>query len=348
MEINDEKSSQSDVVIIGAGPAGLSLASHLQKMNVDCMVLEQGSAPGYSWSKMPEHLYLITLWQSNYLIEGDKELHHPYKKLSASEFSEYLISFAQKNSLRTILNCKVDHIEPEKNGYRIHTAHRDYYAKIVVDCRGYYSYPFIPSYDVIGSPPLMLHFKDYKNHHQLKGYKNILIVGKRLSAGQLIEDLSRENGHNLFLSTRSPLRYGAQKIILNHFLRHLQFYEKVKSLFGGNLKRELEIPMDHSVKKIIDERVKIVPDISRIENGSVIFIDGTRETVDAIIFATGFAPPKAALKDDFESRDNPNYFYLGLNSQRTFTSRFLRGIREDAKILAQLIRGNLESSRRFQ
>ena len=228
------------------------------------------------------------------------------------------------------------------------TSDGDFTANAIVDCRGFFNFPFIPDYPITGHSPLMLHFKDYKNRVQLNEYKNILIVGKRLSAGQLIAELSIAKRHTLFLSIRSPLHFGPPQMMLNFFLRHLDVFEKFAKFFKRKIKREIEVPMDHAVKKIINRDVQIVKDIKSINGKDVTFIDNRVERIDAILFATGFRPPEVLMKNDFESAAVKNLFFLGRNSQRTFTSRFIRGIREDAEILGNLICGILESSKRSQ
>lgn len=348
MENSVDSISQTDVVIIGAGPAGLCLGYHLQKFNVNYLILEQNDSVGSSWQRMPDHLHLITLWKSNFLVEEDRDLFYKYKKLSANAFAEYLKAFHKRYGLNVRVSCKVEQITQDNERYLIHGPCGDYQARIVVDCRGYFNYPFCPAYPMSGKLPLMLHFKDYKSREQLKDFENILVVGKRLSAGQLIMELSGAKKFNLFLSIRSPMIFGARAFILNHYLRHLNFYDGIVRLLARKTKRNVEVPMDHAVKKIIEREVQVVNDIERIEGKIVYFKGGRKEAIDAIIFATGFQPPAADIKNDFENTGLKNYFYLGRNSQRTFASRFIRGIREDAAILGKLIRGILESSKRSQ
>lgn len=344
------KALNSEVVIIGAGAAGLCLAYHLKKLNIPFLIIEKDAEVGSSWRKMPDHLHLITLWKSNFLVLEDQKLFHPLKKSSAREFAAYLDEFYQKQGFNILFNCNVDQIEQDKETKRLHltTTKGRLESRIVVDCRGVFNFPFTPLYPINGDAPFMIHFKDYKNKAQLADFENVLIVGKRLSAGQLIAELSSAGDHRVLLSTRSLLQFGPPQWLLDHFLRNLNLYEKIAKRFSGNIKRNAEVPMDHSVKEMIKKNVVMVPDIERIEDKNVTFTDGSVEKIDAIVFATGFRPPGIKLKDDFESAEMPNLFYLGRNSQRTFASRFIRGIREDAVILGKVIRGILDSSKSSQ
>ena len=48
----------AEIVIIGAGPAGLACAEALRQLNIDSIILESGECPGYSWTQMPDKLQL--------------------------------------------------------------------------------------------------------------------------------------------------------------------------------------------------------------------------------------------------------------------------------------------------
>jgi len=351
MENSVDTFCHSDVIIIGAGPAGLALGSYLQTHGIEYVIVEQDKFVGASWRKMPDHLHLITLWKSNYLIPEDKGLFHAYRKTTALEFAAYLEDLAIRKKLKIILDCKVENIAQNNNGFILNSSRGLCRSKLVVDCRGVFHFPYTPQYPISGTPPALIHFRDYKNRSQLNNFKNILIVGKKLSAGQLISELSVEGKHNLFLSIRSKLAFGPPSFFLNFFLRHLDYFEKLRALFSTNIKTETDVPMDYSVKTIINQKVVVLPDIDRIEGKTVLFKNGEKRQIDAILFATGFSSQQVILKDDFESAEMSHLFYLGRNTQRTFASRFIRGIREDAIILGKRIEdilGKRDSNSKFQ
>ncbi|AUN99126.1 FAD-dependent oxidoreductase [Bacteriovorax stolpii] len=339
-----ELMTKRQVIIIGAGPSGLALGYHLQQAGIDYLILEQNDAAGSSWNAMPEHLSLITQWHSNNLINEDLCLFERSKNHSAKEFSVYLRNFARHHALSISYRVKVRKVSREKQFFYIETDMAIYRSAVVVDCRGYFNFPYTPSFPVVGSPPLMLHFKDYHNTRDVEGRKNILIVGKRLSAGQLVRELSAVKKHKLFLATRSPIKYSSRPFIYNFFLRHLGILEKIIKKMKINIKAEIDVPMEFSAKSIVEREVQVRGEIERIENHDVFFSDGNKEEIDAIIFATGFHPPAEELENDFESKSTPGLYYLGRSGQRSFTSRFIRGIREDAPELCKLIAEKLSLS----
>lgn len=343
-----ENSINYSVLIIGAGPAGLILGYYLEKANIDYLILEQGGEVGHSWSQMPDHLHLITMWHSNCLIKEDLPLAPRYKTHSAKEFAAYLLQFSMRHKLKLKNHSQVLEIKKENDVFVVQTQNVRFLAKTVVDCRGYFNSPFIPDLAISGGPPLMVHFKDYKNSAQFSAYKNILVVGKRLSAGQILLELEKTGRHELYLSVRSKIRYSPKPFMLNFFLKHLNLFEGLATLLKPNNKFEAEVPMHFAVKRIVEEQTKVVGDIVKIVDKKVTFTCGDTQEIDAIIFATGFRPASVFLRDDFESKEVDGLYYLGRGSQRTFSSRFIRGIRADAPILCQLILGRLASSNKFQ
>ena len=333
-----ENTSHYQVAIIGAGPAGITLAVHLKKLGIEPIILEKGPEAGHSWGSMPDHLHLISLWHSNCLLPEDKEKSSPYKDHSAQEFKNYLKELVAEHSLNIIYNLKVENVLAVDNGFVLDGNSRTIKAKFVVDCTGYFSFPWMPKYPLSEHHPLMIHFNDFKNAEQFKQYKKICIVGKRLSSGQLITELVQADpDKQIFLSARSKIKFSPPRMILSMLLRKLHWFEWMPLKL--KIKKGPVIPMHSSVKKYF-ANVHIKGDIKKIDNGSVTFTDGV-EQIEAIIFATGYRRLHDKLKDDFESAERPGFFYLGVDGQRTFTSRFLRGIREDAPHLARLIAGKL-------
>lgn len=342
-----EEKTVYEVIIVGAGPAGLALGYHLKKTKINFIILEKGSQAGESWSRMPDHLHLISLWKSNLLVNSDTDLSPAYKAHSAKDFALYLSEFPDRYKLPVKCSFEANTITKVGEIFEIRCREQVLFAKFVVDCRGYFSYPWTPVYPIEGSAPRMLHFKDFKNAQSFSNDKVICIVGKRLSAGQVINELvASDPERKILVSTRSKLRFSPSMAILNFLLKHLNLFEWLPLRL--KIKKSLDIPMHSSAKKHFKSNVKIVGDIISIKDCIVSFSSGESLKVDTIIFTTGFRRESIQLKDDFESLENPGMFYLGIEAQRTFTSRFLRGIKADAPILAKLILGRFASKNSCQ
>src|SRR5215207_8113291 len=92
------KQLHSDILIIGAGPAGLALGYHLRQRRIDFRILERGPAPGESWRSMPTTLRLISPWKSNRL-PADKTDWPANYAMKRDEFLQYLQNYAAEHRL---------------------------------------------------------------------------------------------------------------------------------------------------------------------------------------------------------------------------------------------------------
>jgi hypothetical protein len=199
------------------------------------------------------------------------------------------------------------------------------------------------------------HFATYRDAQRLREIigqpgGRILIVGKRLSAGQALVELV-DAGFEVALSCRGPIQFGAGPIGWWIFFRVHPALERLLLCWRGATARGFPtvMPGGRARQLIRSGQVKTFPDIARFENRRIVFIGGRALEPDAVLYATGFRPSLAHLHSlnlaldertgqpalhGFESADRPGLFFLGLDRLRNFRSRFIRGIREDAPLLA--------------
>lgn len=95
-----------DVIIIGAGQAGLSMGYFLQQTNLSFLILENGKGIGEVWKKRYDSLKLFTPRSYSSLpgleLKGNQSI-YPTK----NEIAEYLFSYAETFSLPVQLNTVV-------------------------------------------------------------------------------------------------------------------------------------------------------------------------------------------------------------------------------------------------
>jgi|GEM_PF-4245913 len=96
------------VAIIGAGPAGLSLAYHLRDSGIQAILLEQGESAGWSWQRMPEDMMLNTPWCASCLPGSGNWGWKAMEFLSRREFAEYLVEYTSYHRLSLAAGCRVE------------------------------------------------------------------------------------------------------------------------------------------------------------------------------------------------------------------------------------------------
>jgi putative flavoprotein involved in K+ transport len=345
-----KKPEEVDIIIIGAGPAGLACSVALQQLNLKSLVLESGTNPGNSWLKMPNNLHLGP-WISTQ-IDKCTSLVNLYKCPTAQEFSVYLQGFANKNRLDIRTNQKVVSIKRDGNFFILETSiAQSLRTPCVINATGYFGNPFYPEWvKKIPDSCDFLHYNDYKDpafilssNKKLK----ILIVGGGISAGELLLDLEKSK-HEIFLSTRNKLRFDKPKWLQvlvsplyfwleDKFPKFSQFGSSKRYMAGGKTKRILK-----------NKNLKKIGPILDIKNNLFHHNKGS-ERFDLVLFATGWKCnlthlPSELLSDEgrpilhkFQSVSWPGFFFLGIDNQVSYRSRLIRGIRNDANVLARTI-----------
>ena len=353
-----------DVLIIGAGPAGLSLAYYLEKQGIDYSILEKTEV-GSSWKSMPDKLVIISPWWTNLLPGSGTGWNNPFAQVGKNFYHHYLIDYVRKNSIRVEPNTLVKALNFAQNEFKLVTNRGNYRARLVVCATGYFSNPYIPSMPKgkDGSIP-ELHGSHYFSAGQVaRDYpriKKILLVGKRVTAGQLMVELSRF-GFDVAISCRSELTLRTDHSLPGKLKVGAYFvYEALKMRFRPHIKMNSYVDMDGGETGVLLATGKVSKKAAAIgvSEGFVLFADNTRCEYDLIIYATGYRPAlgyvDASLLTlnnqaepvtvDMAAQRTPQLFFIGFDNLVNFRSRYLRGIAKDAKQLAHRIQSRLLES----
>jgi putative flavoprotein involved in K+ transport len=359
--------SHTNVLVLGAGPAGLAAGYHLKERGIPCLILEKGTAPGNSWRQMPTNLKLISPWKTNSLPQHGSNGFPRHYQVSRVEYADYLQRYADQVQLPIRAGVTVKRIEKNPRGeFLVHTALESFSCRILLNATGYFSNPVVPEIPGADQTRIaQMHVAQYKDPAALrrqigKPSGKVLIVGKRLSAGQTMVEL-HQAGFEVAFSARDRIQFGVGRLAWWFFYRAFPWFEWLALKLPGQRKRTSAVPMQGGAAKqlIRSGCVKVFPAIRRFERDAAVFDDGTRFEADAIIYATGFQPALRHLDtfclafdreknipvlNELESASVPGLFFLGLDRSRTFRSRFIRGIREDAAFVVKRIAQRLTTT----
>ncbi|NWX63544.1 FMO5 monooxygenase, partial [Promerops cafer] len=161
-----------------------------------------------------------------------------------------------------------------------------------------------------------LHSRDYKSPQLFLG-KRVVVVGIGNSGIDIAVELSHA-AKQVFLSTRRGswvlhrVADSGYPFDFSYISRFTQFLQNLlpPNIISFFLERKLNARFDHSLyglkpkhrvldqhptinddlpNRIISGRVQVKPNIREFTEASAIFEDGTREDVDAVVFATGYS-----------------------------------------------------------
>jgi len=340
-----------ECIVIGAGPGGLAASFYLQQNGVRYLTLEKGGI-GQSWKNMSACFDLITPMWTN-ALPGDRCCVRPFKHITCNQYGEYLEHYAARANLHIQCHTNVHHVDTEAELLRVHTDTGVFTTQTLISAAGYFSNPYQPDIEIDAHPgSLVLHAADYRSIEQLRKHKvqSLLIVGKRNTAGQLLADLHRA-GLRVALSIRNPLTFrdnSSLKGVVKEFLYY--FWEVGLILRDPHRRQNSFPPMDsRDAKAIIDSgTIEFFPNVQRISGKTVTFADQSSSSFDAVIFATGYRPElrhlavlgqqTAQVSDQTVAHlEQQHIFLLGIDNLYNFRSRYIRGIRQDARVVVHKV-----------
>ncbi len=350
--------SSTDVLIVGAGPAGLALARQLKRLRIEHCLVDQFDT-GAAWKSMPPALHLVSPWWTNALRLRDIFRFPPFAKIGADKFHAYLRQLQKREGIPVVPDCRVDGVtRTDDGGFAVSTTQGELSARCLALCTGYFFFPAGPDPQPTSDGSVrVIHASAHPGPDEVRriaGRRPVVIVGRRISAGQLMVELA-DAGVEVVLSTRSPIEFRRDGLLgeLKDFVYY--FYEEILLLMRPRLQAPSFPVMDGGRSRVLYKsgRVREYPAIVDISDGLVEFSDGRRLQAGLVINATGYRPRFAGLPvlpdddglprcNDWESTEAPGLFFLGLDNRRNYRSRTLRGIRYDARALARRIQRRLQ------
>jgi putative flavoprotein involved in K+ transport len=306
-----------EIVIIGAGSAGLATAALVRGQGIEPLVLEAGAEPGAVWRTRYDRLRLHT----PRLLSGLPGLRIPRRYgrwVARDDLIEYFHAYAAHHGLTVRTNTRVDRIVRDGDAWRLDTPDGPIHARSVVVATGYNGVPFIPDWPGReGFTGELIHSAEYANPAAFRG-RDVLVVGAGNSGAEIAHDVIDGGAARSRLSVRTPpqiirratagipaqLIGMAIKRVPPHWVDPISKAQRkvsIPDLAAQGLPRPelgvrtsfittgttpiLDVGIVDAVKR---GRVEVVAAVEAIDGDDVILADGSRIQPEAIIAATGF------------------------------------------------------------
>lgn len=340
-----------DVLIVGAGQAGLAMGYYLQRYRKNFVILDQGTQVGEVWRRRYDSLQLFTPRMFSSLpglaLEGD-----PHGLPTKDEVADYLKRYAMEFSLPIQLRTTVLQLTQNSKGFCLETNRGTYWAGQVIIATGPFHTKRVPdSAKHVSSHTLQIHSSEYTNASQLNE-GNVLVVGGGNSGAQIAVELAETR--KTFLAVSKPLRYFpltvGRKSVFWWFDKIGLLHAASTSIIGRKLREKGDPVFGYQLRSAIKQgKVKVKGKVSNADGRNVFFEDGTSIQVGNIIWATGFEPSYDWIHIDgvlnkreeviHERGVSPvkGLYFLGLLWQSHRGSSLLQGVGNDANYIMQQI-----------
>lgn len=218
-----------EVVVVGAGHAGLAMSRVLRDHGIDHVVLERRRI-GERWrTERWDSLRLLTpnwaTWLPGWRYEGPE----PDGFMDRLEVARYLEDYAASFDapLRTGVSVESLELSATPGRYRVRTSAGELEARSVVAATGAFQEPRIPAASAGMRPDVtQLHSAEYRRPDLLPA-GGVLVVGTGASGQQIADELVA-GGRRVYLSVgrhrRVPRRYRGRDYFW--WLEHTGFYAK--------------------------------------------------------------------------------------------------------------------------
>jgi putative flavoprotein involved in K+ transport len=354
----DPASTDVEVLVVGAGQAGLAIGFHLRQQGASFLLVDAGPEVGHVWRSRWDSLRLFTPAEYDALpgIPFPAPVGtYPTK----DEAADYLSAYATAFELPVRLNTRVVRLHKEGEVFVADTSTGVITARQVVIATGPFQTPIIPGLaDGLDQTVAQLHSGAYRNPDQLPDGP-VLVVGAGNSGLQIATELAATRPVTIAAGTRAPML--PQRLLgrdLFWWLTKLGIINKTAdSRLARRLRKKGDLVIGTRSRDLTRLGIQVRPRVIATSGQLARFADGSSAEVAAVIWATGFRSDyswldvPAAVQDGqvVHSRGvtpEPGLCIVGLPWLHTRGSALLGFVKTDAARLADHLAAQRVSSAR--
>ncbi len=315
------------ILIIGAGPAGLAIAGRLRHLNIPFEIIEKSQQVGATWVEHYDRLHLHTVKELSHLPFLPFPEDYP-RYVPRLQLITYFEQYAKKFDIQPLFEVAATSIQRSDEKWLVKTAKGlDFLCEKVILATGLNRVPNRPVF--LGEAQFkgtIIHSKAYKNADLFAG-QTVLVVGMGNTGAEIALDLC-ENGIKTFLSVRGTVNVVPRDTFAGPTQLTALKLAKLPNWIGdpiglllrrltvGNLaKYGLPTPKMPPAKQLrttgktpvidigtIDHikagNIKVLPGIAYFDEEAITFTNGEKKRFDTVILATGYHAKIEALLED--------------------------------------------------
>jgi len=196
--------AKEDVLVIGAGPAGIASAYALEQAQLSYKVIDRAKIIGSTWDRLYPLLKLNTTRFYSHMPQKPFPLHYGIFP-SGRQYHDYLLKFVSEHDFNIHLGIEVYRVAPQGPWWRVESSEGTYLYRAVISATGIFNHPIMPAIDGIHDfAGEVLHASEFKDMHQVTA-KRVLVIGNGPSG----IDIAVASGE-VAASTHIAIRSGVQ------------------------------------------------------------------------------------------------------------------------------------------
>jgi putative flavoprotein involved in K+ transport len=352
-----EATEHTDVLVVGAGQAGLALAYHLQRRGRQVLLVDRNERIGDSWRARWDSLKLY----SPASRDGLPGMPFPAGRTSyptKDEMADYLEAYAARFEFPVRLGTEIEELTQEDGRFVARTATSRIEAESVVVASGVFEKPHVPAFAAELSPAIaQLHSSAYRNLEQLQDGP-VLVVGASHSGADIAHEAAER--HEVVLSGRDTGQLPASI----ESRRGRMLFRGL--FFAGTYILTVDTPLGRKMRPHVrnggapllryrrpDLRAarveRVLERIVSVEDGLPVLDGGRVLEVRNVVWCTGFRPDFGWIRLPLGTGDDgypvqyrgasttPGLYFVGLPFLHSFASMFIGGAGRDAGRVAEQI-----------
>jgi len=360
-----EATEHAEVLVIGAGQAGLAVAYHLQRRGLQALLLDRNERVGDSWRARWDSLKLY----SPAGRDGLPGMPFPARATSyptKDEMADYLEAYASRFDLRVRPGTEVESLTQEDGRFVAHMGGFRVEAETVVVASGVFDKPHVPPFaDELDPGLTQLHSSAYRNLSQLQDGP-VLVVGASHSGADIAFEAASK--HEVVLSGRDTGQLPASIETRRGrvLFRGLFFAGTHVLTVDTPMGRKMRTHVRHGGAPLLRYRrsdlrgagvERVLERTVGVRNGLPVLDGGRLLEVRNVVWCTGFRPDFGWIRLPIEIGEDgypvqyrgasttPGLFFVGLPFLHSFASMLIGGAGRDADGVAEQIAAERKSRR---
>jgi putative flavoprotein involved in K+ transport len=347
-----EQRERFEVLIVGAGQAGLSAGYHLKRQGRSFVILDRNRRIGDSWRQRWDSLKLYSPANRNGL-PGMAFPAPPSSYPTRSEMADYLEAYATRFELPIRNGTCVDALTKEEGVYVAHADGLRIEADKVVVAAGVFQRPHVPELAREIDPGItQLHSHEYRNPAQLQP-GGVLVVGASHSGSDIAFETAGE--HVVILSGTdtgqlpAPIETRRGRLLFRGLFFVGTHVLTVDTPFGRKMRPHIR----HGGAPLLRYRKadlraagveRVLARTVGVQGGLPVLEDGRVVEVKNVVWCTGFRPdfswihfPIDVGEDGYPvqyrgaASSSPGLYFVGLPFLHSFASMLVGGAGRDAE-----------------